>query len=203
MIAAPRSVRGRSRWPWLSALAAFSCLCSVSSSSLGEEAPVPVSLQVDLMLKVAGYDKNLAQRAAGRVRLVVLVKSHDADSARAAAQALLAVAKSDSIGSLPLEGTSVTYTDATSLAKLAGDGSIDILYMTPGFIEAEVAAIAASLDGVSVLSVGALAKYVSQGMVLGFDLAGGKPKLLVHLGQAQKQKVELSSSVLKLMRVIE
>lgn len=40
-------------------------------------------------------------------------------------------------------------------------------------------------------------------MVLGFDLAGGKPKLIVNLGRARRERVELSSSVLELVRVIE
>ena len=53
------------------------------------------------------------------------------------------------------------------------------------------------------LSAGALAKYTERGTVLGFDLVGGKPKLLVHLTRAKRQQVELSSAVLKLMRVIE
>jgi hypothetical protein len=73
----------------------------------------------------------------------------------------------------------------------------------PGFSESELAAIAEACAGISVLSVGALARYVERGTVLAFDLVGGKPKLLVNLTRARKQQVDLSSSVLKLMRVIE
>jgi hypothetical protein len=40
-------------------------------------------------------------------------------------------------------------------------------------------------------------------VVLGFDLVGGKPKLVVHLRRAREQAVELSSQVLKLAKVIE
>jgi hypothetical protein len=80
---------------------------------------------------------------------------------------------------------------------------VSILYVTPGFGEGEIEAMARALDGVSVLSAGALAKYTPRGMVLGFDLAGGKPKLIVNLARARRQNVELSSSVLKLVRVIE
>jgi hypothetical protein len=54
-----------------------------------------------------------------------------------------------------------------------------------------------------VLSLGALARYAEHGTVIAFDLIGGKPKLLVNLVRAKEQRVELSSSVLKLMRVIE
>lgn len=168
-----------------------------------DEVDVPVSIQVELMLKVAAYDKNLAARAAGRVRLVVLVKRDVADSGRSAAQALKALAATDTVIGLPLESTVSTYADAAGLAKYAADNKVSIVYVMPGFTESEMEAMAAALTGVSVLSVGALAKYTARGTVIGFDLAGGKPKLLVHLARAKKQNVELSSSVLKLMRVIE
>jgi hypothetical protein len=39
--------------------------------------------------------------------------------------------------------------------------------------------------------------------VLDFDLISDKPKLLVHLGQARKQKVAFGAEILKLMQVHE
>jgi YfiR/HmsC-like len=181
-------------------IAAFICL---PLALRADDTAVPVSIQVELMLKVAAYDKNLPARSAGRVRLIVLVKREVADSARSAAQALKALANTERVIGLPLESTVVPYTDAPSLAKFAADNKVSIVYVMPGFEASEMEAVAAGLTGVDVLSVGALAKYTARGTVIGFDLAGGKPKLLVHLGQAKKQNVELSSSVLKLMRVIE
>jgi len=181
----------------------FACLVGLGRPLIADEAPVPISLQVELMLKVAAYDKNLPHRSGERIRLVVLVKSHEADSVRSAAQALNALSATGDIAGVPLESSLLTFTDGAALTKLSNAGNLAILYVTPGFSKAEVESIATSLEGVSVLSVGALARYASQGTVLGFDLAGGKPKLLVHLGQAKKQNVELSSSVLKLMRVVE
>jgi hypothetical protein len=168
-----------------------------------EEAPVPISLQVELLLKVAAYDKNLPRRAGGRVKLLVLLKQDDPDSARSAAQARLALAKTTDILGLPLEGSSVVYSDAAALAQLLRSDSIAILYLMPGFVEAELSAIAEACSGMSVLSAGALARHAERGTVLALDLVGGKPKLIVHLTRARRQQVDLSSNVLKLMRVIE
>jgi uncharacterized protein DUF4154 len=181
---------------------AICCICFAGRVE-AEDVSVPISLQMDLLLKVASYDKNLKQRARDRVRVAVLLRQDDADSGRSAAQALKALADADDIEGLPLERVSLTYTDGPALARLTNEGNISVLYVTPGFSEAEIDAIARALDGVSVLSVGALAKYTLRGVVLGFDLAGGKPKLIVNLDRARRQSVELSSSVLKLMRVIE
>ena len=168
-----------------------------------QDVTVPISLQMDLLLKVASYDKNLKARAHDKVRVLVLLKREDAESGRSAAQALKALSEAEAIDGMSVEGTSTTYGDAASLARLTNENNLSILYVTPGFTESEIDAIVRALDGVSVLSAGAVAKYTFRGLVLGFDLAGGKPKLLVHLERAKRQRVELSSSVLKLMRVIE
>jgi hypothetical protein len=185
-------------WLWLS----FYCICFAGPVG-AEDVSVPIPLQMDLLLKVASYDKNLKQRAHDRVRVAVLIRQDDADSGRSAAQALKALAETDDVDGLPLERISMTYTDGPTLTRLTHDSNVSILYVTPGFSESEIDAMARALDGVSVLSAGAVAKYTLRGVVIGFDLAGGKPKLLVNLERAKRQSVELSSSVLKLMRVVE
>jgi YfiR/HmsC-like len=178
-------------------------LCAWPRLSLAEEAPVPISLQVELLLKVAAYDKNLPQRAAGRLRLTILVKKDDPDSARSAAQARSSLSKTSDVLGLPLESNSVSHSDAPALAQLVRSTNVGVLYLMPGFVESELVAIAQACAGLSVLSVGALARYAEQGTVLALDLVGGKPKLIVHLARAKRQHVDLSSNVLKLMRVIE
>jgi hypothetical protein len=198
---AARASQAGSRRAFLAALLAG--LCAWPRRLLAEEAAVPISLQVELLLKVAAYDKNLTQRGAARVGLLVLVKQGDPDSGRSAAQARLALSKVTDILGLPLDSTSAVHGDAAALAKQLRAANVAILYLMPGFSESELAAIAEACSGVSVLSAGALARYVERGSVLAFDLVGGKPKLLVNLTRAKKQQVELSSSVLKLMRVIE
>jgi hypothetical protein len=175
---------------------------SVASSLLAEEVAVPVALQIELLLKVAQYDKNLRKRTRDRVRVVVVVKADDADSTRTATQATKALSTTEKLIGLPLEAQSATFSDAASLALFIREQGVAIIYVTAGFAEQELAAIGQALDGISVLSAGTAAKYVGQGVVLGFDLAGGKPKLVFHLSQARKQHVQLSTDVLRLMKVI-
>jgi hypothetical protein len=198
----PDRARPPRAWPWLWLLLALVVLC-LPGRGVAEDVSVPISLQMELLLKVASYDKNLKERAGDRVRVAVLLRPDDADSGRSAAQALKALSDAEDVAGLPLDRVSTTYTDAAALARFIHEGNVAILYVTPGFTEGEIDAMARALDGVSVLSAGALAKYTLRGVVLGFDLAGGKPKLIVNLDRAKRQRVELSSSVLKLVRVIE
>jgi hypothetical protein len=167
-----------------------------------EDPAVPVSLQAELLVKVAAYDKNMPARAGDRARVLIVSKRENARASRVAQQAERALS-GKTVGKLALEVSIVEWSDAATLAKRIRGKRISILYLTPGFSRSELESVAKSLEGVDVLSAGAVAKQVQRGVVLGFDLVSGKPKLLVHLKRARRQNVNLSSKALKLMKVYE
>ena len=163
---------------------------------------VPVQLQMELLTKVAAYDKNLPGRARQGIRLLILSRPGSAAASRVAQQAARALEGKSIVGE-PVVVSRADFVSAPELARRVKDEGIAILYLTPGFEAAELKAIASSLAGLSVLSAGAVASFVRDGVVLSFDLVSGKPKLFVHIRRAREQKVELSSYVLKLVKVVE
>jgi hypothetical protein len=177
---------------------AFAVLASGGSA---QEPGVPVSVQATLLAKVAAYDKNLHARSGPRMRVLILVQPGNPWSQRAGAQ------MKEALGELPtIAGLAHDEAIATAPADWPAIWRAQrpsIVYVTPGFGDAEIQALTASMAGVDVLSVGAIPAYVPNGIVLGFDLVSGRPKLLVHLGQARRQRVALGADVLKLMRVYE
>jgi uncharacterized protein DUF4154 len=177
--------------------------CVLGSSPAGAEEPsVPVGLEAELLAKVAAYDKHMPARAGDRVHVVILAKHGNPDSERASAQMASAIAAIAQIGGRPHDELLLQYAGAKALAEVCRTRHAAIVFIGPGFSE-DIGAIGAALDGVDVLSASAIADYVPKGVVLGFDLVSGKPKLLVNLTQAKKQKVDLASEVLKLMKVFE
>jgi hypothetical protein len=163
---------------------------------------VPVGLEVQLLAKVASYDKHMAERAGDRLHIPILTKAGNPDSVRAAAQM-----QTELGGMGPIDGRAhdeivFPYGGGKGLAEACRSKRAAIVLVTPGFAD-DVGTIRQALDGVDVLSASAIADYVPKGVVLGFDLVEGKPKLLVNLSQAKRQKVDLASEVLKLMRVYE
>ncbi|GMV16291.1 MAG: YfiR family protein [Sorangiineae bacterium PRO1] len=191
-----------SRRALISGVVGATAALGLPGAARADEVTVPVPLQIELLAKVAAYDKNLPARAGSKARVVVLSKSKDGDSERIAEQAKKELQKKDTIAGLPAEVTSLGYSDAKDLVKHIKSKHIAVVYLAPGFSGGELGTLAKALEGVSVLTVGAVPKQVAGGVVLGFDLVGGKPKLLVHLKQAKKQDVELSSKVLKLVKVV-
>jgi hypothetical protein len=184
------------------ALAAALCIALLSSSGRGEEVAVPVALQAELVAKVAAYDRNLAARAGDRVHVLIVVKAKDDGGASFAKSMQSALGGVDKIGGLPHDEATTTFAGAAALAEACKAKHVAIVYLAPGLGD-EVPAIRAALDGVNVLSVAAVASEVKRGIVLGFDLVSGKPKIVVHLGQARRQDVAFKAELLKLARVVE
>lgn len=177
--------------------------CVLASSRVGAEEPsVPVGLEAELLAKVAAYDKHMAARAGDRVHVVILVKQGNPDSERASAQAVSAIGAIGQIGGRAHDELVLPYAGAAALAEVCRTRHAAIVFITPGFTD-DIGAIAGALEGVDVLSASAIAEYVAKGVVVGFDLVSGRPKLLANLTQAKKQKVDLAAEILKLMKVYE
>jgi hypothetical protein len=171
-------------------------------SRAAEEVLVPVGLQAELVAKVARYDKNFAARAGDRAHVLILTRPGDAESVRTAAHMETALRGINDIGGLPHDETTIAYPGAKSLADTIRLRHYAIVYVGPA-LGGEIDAIRDALSGVSVLTVAATFEYVPRGVVLGFDVVSGKPKLVVNLAQAKRQEVVFKAEVLKLMRVIE
>lgn len=174
----------------------------VRRASSEEDVAVPVPLQMELLLKVASYDKNLPARAPDVVKLLLLVKPGSTNGSHVAQLAARQLS-GKALGGRGLEVSTQPFSDAGALAQKIKEQRFAIVYLAPGFESAELGAIAKALSGLSVLSVGSLSRFVQAGTVLGFDLISGKPKLLIHQKRARDQGVEFSSQVLKLAKVIE
>jgi hypothetical protein len=172
----------------------------VTRRAWADEVIVPVDLQVSLLSKVAPYDRNFAARAGDAARVLV-VRKGGAEAIRTATQLEKALSEISDIGGLPVRVSSASYSSPKELADLCNAQSAAIVCFSAGF-QGDIPAIAEALSGVNILSV-TVTNAVAAGVVLGFDLVSGKPKLLCNLTQARKQNVSFKSEVLKLMRVVE
>lgn len=175
---------------------------AVAGSSSADDVAVPISLQADLLVKVAQYDKNFSARAGERAQVLLVVKPGNASSAYVASQMEASLARIDEIAGLPHDEAVVAYPGAVELATLCRSRHAAIVFFGPGFGK-DVEAIRAALTDVDILSATAVVDDVPKGIVLGFDVVSGRPKLLVHLTQARRQNVALRAEALKLMKVFE
>ena len=165
------------------------------------DAPVPARLQAQIIGKLASFDRNFAHRARGNALILIVQKPGDADSAQLAQQMAAAFNGLGDVGGVPKTVEIVPFSTATALAATCKSRNVALVYLSTG-LERDVAPIAAALAGGDVLSVGASAAHAERGTAVGFDLDGGKPKLVINLTAAKAQNVALKADVLKLARIV-
>ncbi len=175
--------------------------CLAIDVAYAEDIPVPTGLQATLLAKVVLYDRNLPERAGDRVRTLLIGKPSDPTSMPFVRQMRQDLGALENFGKLPHSEEIVEFANADALAAKCRSDRISIVYLGPG-LHGDVEAIRDALEPLSILTVSANPEDVSRGIMLGFDLVSGKPKLVIYLAQARKQGVDLMAEVLKLMRVI-
>jgi hypothetical protein len=180
-------------------LIALSIWCGARSVR-AQASSVPAELQAQLLSKLSGYDRNFAARAGDVAQVLILVKPGSAKSALSGTTIKAALSQLDRFGGLPHQEQVVQFEGAPALAKLCRSKRAAVVYVTPG-LENEIVAIKAALVGVDVLSVAAVPEYVPRGIVVGFEVVSGKPKLSINIAQARQQRVDFKADVLKLMKV--
>jgi hypothetical protein len=160
---------------------------------------VPVRVQADLLVKVAAYDTALVARPGDR-RVLLFSNPDDVDGEAAPKRMKTELGTFERIAGRAHEEDLIRYSSARALVEACNKRDAAIAYLPPG-LGGKVAGIARALVGTQVLTVAARPEYVREGAVLGFDLVSGKPRLLVHLGQARKQKVDFKPELLRLAKV--
>jgi hypothetical protein len=175
---------------------------TLSRPSHAESMPVPAAAQAELIAKLVGFDRNFTARAGGKAVIIIVAMAGDAESMSAALEVKAAFARLPTVGNLPHEEVIVTYSNAAALAQSVRSKRAALVYLGPGF-DKQISAIRDALSSLDVLSVAAIPGYVPAGIVLGFDLVSGRPKLLIQVVQARKQNVAFPASVLSLMKVYQ
>ena len=195
------TIRPRERAGWIQLVVLlFSLLFAVPRHAHAQSNAVPSGTQAELVAKLAGFDRNFAARAGSKAVILIVAMPNNSESMRVALEMKAALGRQEKVGDLPHEEYIVTYTSAEALVDTVRARRAAIVYFGPGF-EKQVPALSAAFSSVNVLTAGANPDYVRAGIVLGFDLVSGRPKLLVHLVQARKQHVLFPASVLNLMKV--
>jgi hypothetical protein len=173
-----------------------------SRSALAESSSiVPIGLQVQLIAKVAAYDRNFAARAGTSVVTLIVKNDRDPESTASADHARHAFGGIDRIVGLAHSEEVLAYVGASALASSCTAKRAAIIYVMPG-LSNEIDAIRSALSSLNVLTACAIPSDLPKGIVLAVDQLSGKPKLLVNLPQAQKQRVDFSGDLLRMATVI-
>ncbi|MFT3710208.1 MAG: YfiR family protein [Archangium sp.] len=161
---------------------------------------VPAPLQAELLARVLRYDRAFPPPEGARAK--VLVVHRDTPTSEAFARQLMSsLGEQTTLGSVAHDEVLVRFTSADDLAKKVREEGVRVVVFAPGFVE-QAPAVSSALEGQHVLTVSATPSGVREGIVLGFDLVDGKPRMLLNLASSRRQQSDFRAEVLKLMTVV-
>jgi hypothetical protein len=165
------------------------------------EVEVPLRLQVDLLNRVLPYDRNFASRVHSELKIAIITDSGHIDSTRIGAEMLAEFHERPTLGGVRQHASRITFTSTQTLVDECRQQRVGLLYVTPG-VRTPIGPLATALHGLGVLTVAAIPEQVRQGLVLGFAVRSGKPRLLVNLTQARQQQVNFRADFLRMAEVV-
>jgi hypothetical protein len=162
-----------------------------------QEVPVPVRVQVPLLLRILSFDRNLARRRAGDLVVAVLYQSRNRSS--------LAIAEEVTrlLGSLSgTEAVGIDLDKVTDLRAALAQSGGQVLYVSP-LRGVEISGIVRVSRGAGVTTVTGVPRYVEEGISIGLDLKAERPEIVVNLEGARAEGADFTAQLLKLARLVK
>lgn len=160
-----------------------------------------VQRDVLVLVRALAYDRNLAQRFGGDLKVGVL---HDREPLEGEPKVVLGVLdalKSVKIGGLSLSAVAVRWTDAAGLEGAVKDQEIDVLYIAMGLDDAAAAAPEVS-HASKRATMTRHRPYLDVGLALGIDEVNGKPRVAVNLPAAKAEGASFTAELLRIAEVV-
>lgn len=169
----------------------------------GQEIQIPLDLQVSLLGRILTFDRSLDAVAGAELDLGIVYQKRFRVSvdAHEEIQAALAAIPDGQLAGKPLRVVEIEAGGEPALRAALDGERLDVLVVAP-------------LRGLSIEDVVVLARryrlrtystvpeYVEQGLALGVELHGNRPRILVNLTQAQAEGADLDSRLLQLARIV-
>jgi hypothetical protein len=181
----------------------FLLLNSIATHSFSQDVPVPVKIQVPILVKILSFDRNLKTRVGNEIVIGVLFQNKFRTSVNIKDQVLSEFKNQlyDEIEGVALRLVSVNIEDQSDLQKNLSENKVDIIYLTP-LRNFDIHIITSIAQNMQILTVTGVPDYNESGISVGFGTKAEKPLILVNLKSAKAEGVDFDSQLLKLAKVI-
>jgi hypothetical protein len=164
---------------------------------------VPPEQQALILTRALAYDRNLAERAAGEVRLAVLVREGDETSVAdgISVYRVFKGLEGHSLRHLPFRVVMLDVSDLAALeARIVGD-DVDALYVSEGLsgLLPDLRRMARSHKATT---FGSAKSYVYDGLCMGVFVHDNKPRILLNTEAAAAEGATFAAGLLRVSRVV-
>jgi hypothetical protein len=178
-------------------------LLGLPAGAAAQDVAVPVEVQVPLFLKILTFDRNLLRQRHGELVVGILYQSRyrtSADVADAVRHAVEGSAERPA-GVARLRAVELDLDRIPDLEQALRQDSVSVLYVSP-LRAVELDRVTTVTRPGRITSLTAVPSYVEDGVAVGLDLQGDRPRIVVNLGAAKAEGADFGAQLLKLARVV-
>jgi hypothetical protein len=186
-----------------SKLVAVVAAFALAIPSIADE--VPAAAQASILLKVLSYDRKLATRATGVVKIALVFRPGDPASEatrQSIGNAFDEAVAHFNVGGMAVKTAAVPF---SAIAKLEADlvkEKATAVYLCEGLSD-EIASIIKMTQSHSILSLSGSDAYVKSGASVAVARRGTRPAIVINLKSSRAEGADLDSSLLRLAEIVE
>jgi hypothetical protein len=167
-----------------------------------QDMPVPVEVQVPLMLKILAFDRSLsdAQSAPLVVGVAFQGKNRTSSEVGAEVRKQLHAHSGQSVGGRAVRIVAIDLDASSDIRAALERDSVRVLYVAP-LRAVAIASVAAATRDRLVMSFTGIPVYVEQGLAVGIDVNGVRPQIVINLPASRAEGALFSADLLKLARI--
>jgi len=168
-----------------------------------QQMPVPVDVQVPVLLKVLTFDRHIADARGENLVMGVLYQSGYRVSSTAKDRVLEAISRAGSKGPAdrPLNVVAIDADQRENLGEALTRLGVKVLYVTP-LRAFDLESVVAATRRSRTLTMTGVPEYVEAGLSVGLDLRQDRPQILVNLHAVRAEGADLAAPLLRLATAV-
>ncbi len=183
-------------------IAGLTLAFSLFHAAVALAAPVPAILRSAIIVRSIGYERTFTQRRGEAVFAIVMSNSPDSlQDGGAVRDAMTQLIAGADVAGRRVKIVEVRHDSVEKTAERLAAVGAEVVYLAQG-LESIAGRLPVSSAGRGRISVCADGGDVEKGCVLGVELNGDKPRLVLNLAQTNAAKLAFDSRLLRLARIV-
>ena len=165
-----------------------------------QQAPAPSAVQWAMLSRVLSFERNLV--AADREIVIGLVYQDRVRESKTSMEEMMALVRASAeVGGVRYRGVAIEVRELGA-DPVGSHDAVDALYITPVRAIA-MEAITAVSQKRRELTLTGVPEFVDDGLAVGIDLHGQKPRILINLKAARAEGADFEARLLKLAKIVD
>jgi YfiR/HmsC-like len=167
-----------------------------------QDMPVPVEVQVPLLLKVLTFDRALTSTPSEALVVGVVFQGRNRTSSAIGAEVRgqLTASGRQSVAGRAIRVVAIDLDATDDISAMLMRDSVRVLYVAP-LRAVAISTVAAATRERLVVTFTGIPRYVEQGLSVGIDVNGVRPQIVINLPASRAEGALFSADLLKLARI--